>query len=196
MEATEEDTLEQQALDEILKDIKRGAERAREHGALGWQKNPGPVPNKTFLRNMLVSTLRDDNRGRRGFRQRGNHRFHRGGDSSYDKGLKRHYSDSRSSDQKSSKDFGEENRNSDHMSSRSPEKSRRLGTRKKRRSESDEHESNKVENGQDTSRGAEERRQRTEHSDNEERAGKKHKKSKKSKKHKSKKSSHKKRHKK
>ncbi|XP_076446457.1 uncharacterized protein LOC143283917 isoform X2 [Babylonia areolata] len=48
------------AVQEILKDLKRGAERAKEHGALGWQKNPAPPPNKRFLRNMLLSTLQDD----------------------------------------------------------------------------------------------------------------------------------------
>ncbi|KAL8561545.1 hypothetical protein ACOMHN_024781 [Nucella lapillus] len=56
----DEQKLEELAVQEILKDLKRGAERAKEHGALGWQKNPLPPTNKRFLRNMLVSTLRDN----------------------------------------------------------------------------------------------------------------------------------------
>ncbi|XP_059147340.1 serine/arginine repetitive matrix protein 2-like, partial [Physella acuta] len=55
----EEVALESQAVVEILKEVQRGAERAKEHGALGWQKCPVPVTNKTFLRNTLVSTLRE-----------------------------------------------------------------------------------------------------------------------------------------
>ncbi|KAI8798048.1 E3 ubiquitin-protein ligase Topors [Biomphalaria glabrata] len=55
----EEAALESQAVSEILKEIQRGAARAKEHGALGWQKCPVPVTNKTFLRNTLVSTLRE-----------------------------------------------------------------------------------------------------------------------------------------
>ncbi|PVD34647.1 hypothetical protein C0Q70_05924 [Pomacea canaliculata] len=58
----DEETLEKMALAEIMKDIKRGAERAQEHGALGWQKSTAPPPNKTFLRNMLMSTLTDRTR--------------------------------------------------------------------------------------------------------------------------------------
>lgn len=58
--SSDENALEELALEEILRDIKWGAERAKEHGALGWQKNPAPSTNKRFLRNMLASTLRDD----------------------------------------------------------------------------------------------------------------------------------------
>ncbi|BFZ15112.1 hypothetical protein BsWGS_18151 [Bradybaena similaris] len=57
--SAEEAALENQAITEILKEVQRGAARAREVGALGWQKCPIPVTNKTFLRNTLVSTLRE-----------------------------------------------------------------------------------------------------------------------------------------
>ncbi|KAK7489853.1 hypothetical protein BaRGS_00018875 [Batillaria attramentaria] len=181
----EEDALEQQALEEILKDIKRGAERAREHGALGWQKNPAPAPNKNFLRNMLVSTLRDDNRGRRNFRPRDNHKFHRSGDS---RGLKRRFSSDGPSSRNSSKHFDVENRISDHASSKPREGERK--TENESRADSGKHKARKVEDGKDVERDGGKKAKRTAQGENEE---KKHKKAKKSKKHKSKKSSHKKR---
>ncbi|CAG5122518.1 unnamed protein product, partial [Candidula unifasciata] len=83
---------------EILKEVQRGAARAKEVGALGWQKCPIPVTNKTFLRNTLVSTLREPYRppGKRG-------RFHVGLRSDEDGG-KHHRSrdDDRTSSSRSS----------------------------------------------------------------------------------------------
>ncbi|XP_046564705.1 protein POLR1D-like [Haliotis rubra] len=62
----DDEELEKLAMEEILKETKRGAERAKEHGALGWQKCPLPATNKRFLKNMLVGTLRNlDDRKRR-----------------------------------------------------------------------------------------------------------------------------------
>ncbi|ESP03678.1 hypothetical protein LOTGIDRAFT_237578 [Lottia gigantea] len=67
-----EEDLEQQALDEILKETKRSAERAKELGAFGWTKSKIPPTNKTFLKNMLVSTLRNiDSPKHSGHRARG-----------------------------------------------------------------------------------------------------------------------------
>ncbi|KAL5012683.1 hypothetical protein ScPMuIL_011234 [Solemya velum] len=54
--ATEKD-LERLALDEIMKETMRGAERAKEFGALGWQKSPIPPANKVFLNNMMKQTI-------------------------------------------------------------------------------------------------------------------------------------------
>lgn len=53
----EEVTLEGQAVEEILKEARRSKELAREFGAYGWKK-PDALPNKRFLNNTLVSTLR------------------------------------------------------------------------------------------------------------------------------------------
>ncbi|GFS17668.1 hypothetical protein ElyMa_004988300 [Elysia marginata] len=56
---TEQDVaLESQAITEILKEVQHGAARAKQYGALAWQKNRVPAVNKTFLHNTLVSTLR------------------------------------------------------------------------------------------------------------------------------------------
>ncbi|XP_050415102.1 protein POLR1D [Patella vulgata] len=71
----DEDALEQQALDEILKETKKSAERAKEMGALGWTKCPLPSTNKTFLKNMLVSTLRNINSPKSRNRARGRENF-------------------------------------------------------------------------------------------------------------------------
>ncbi|XP_061165220.1 AP-3 complex subunit delta-1-like [Saccostrea echinata] len=58
MAALTDEDLERMAMEEILKESKRNAERAKEFGSLGWQ-NPGKSTNKRFLSNMLVSTLRN-----------------------------------------------------------------------------------------------------------------------------------------
>ncbi|KAK3576081.1 hypothetical protein CHS0354_014085 [Potamilus streckersoni] len=58
----DEESLERQAMEELLLEAKRGAERAKDMGALGWQKPSIPPANKRFLTNMLVSTLRDAER--------------------------------------------------------------------------------------------------------------------------------------
>ncbi|GFN77670.1 hypothetical protein PoB_000417600 [Plakobranchus ocellatus] len=66
----EEVALESQAITEILKEVQHGAARAKQYGALAWQKSRVPVVNKTFLHNTLVSTLREPYRppGKRGGR--------------------------------------------------------------------------------------------------------------------------------
>ncbi|CAC5392919.1 unnamed protein product [Mytilus coruscus] len=50
------------AREELTKEAKRGAERAREIGAYGWVKRPGATTDKKFLGNVLVSTLRSNKR--------------------------------------------------------------------------------------------------------------------------------------
>ncbi|KAH3835154.1 NK-tumor recognition protein-like isoform X1 [Dreissena polymorpha] len=50
-------TLEGQAVEEILKEARRSKELAKDFGALAWQKRD-VLPNKRFLNNTLVSTLR------------------------------------------------------------------------------------------------------------------------------------------
>ncbi|XP_064610183.1 protein POLR1D-like isoform X2 [Liolophura sinensis] len=55
----EEEELERLAMEELIKEAKRGAERARDMGATGWLKAPIPRANKRFLNNTVVSTLRN-----------------------------------------------------------------------------------------------------------------------------------------
>ncbi|XP_060080919.1 protein POLR1D-like [Ylistrum balloti] len=61
----DEDALERLAVEELLKETKRGAERAKEFGALGWQKPAVPSTNKRFLTNMILSSVNDSNRKKR-----------------------------------------------------------------------------------------------------------------------------------
>lgn len=61
MPLTDEE-LEQLARQEILRETKLCAERAKEHGAYGWQKPRIRPTNKNFLRNTLLSTLADRRR--------------------------------------------------------------------------------------------------------------------------------------
>lgn len=61
MPLTDEE-LEQLARQEILRETKLCAERAKEHGAYGWQKARIRPTNKNFLRNTLLSTLADRRR--------------------------------------------------------------------------------------------------------------------------------------
>ncbi|XP_065309696.1 protein POLR1D-like [Dermacentor albipictus] len=66
MSLTDEE-LERLAREEILRETKRGAERAKDHGAYGWQKPRIHPTNKNFLKNTLLSTLvgrRRDNANR------------------------------------------------------------------------------------------------------------------------------------
>lgn len=56
MSLTDEE-LERLAREEILRETKRGAERAKDHGAYGWQKPRIHPTNKNFLKNTLLSTL-------------------------------------------------------------------------------------------------------------------------------------------
>ncbi|XP_052076146.1 pre-mRNA-splicing factor 38B-like [Mytilus californianus] len=62
MEDSKEDELDRLAREELTKEAKRGAERAREIGAYGWVKRPGATTDKKFLGNVLVSTLRSNKR--------------------------------------------------------------------------------------------------------------------------------------
>ncbi|CAC5410193.1 unnamed protein product [Mytilus coruscus] len=50
------------AREELTKEAKRGAERAKEIGAYGWVKRQGASTDKKFLGNVLVSTLRSNKR--------------------------------------------------------------------------------------------------------------------------------------
>ncbi|XP_076072079.1 uncharacterized protein LOC143043785 [Mytilus galloprovincialis] len=62
MEDSNEDELDRLAREELTKEAKRGAERAREIGAYGWVKRQGASTDKKFLGNVLVSTLRSNKR--------------------------------------------------------------------------------------------------------------------------------------
>lgn len=57
-----DEELERLARQEILRETKLCAERAKEHGAYGWQKARIRPTNKNFLRNTLLSTLADRRR--------------------------------------------------------------------------------------------------------------------------------------
>lgn len=57
MSGGDEITLEGQAVEEILKETKRSKTLAKDFGALAWQKRD-VLPNKRFLNNTLVSTLK------------------------------------------------------------------------------------------------------------------------------------------
>lgn len=61
MPLTDEE-LEQLARQEILRETKLCAERAKEQGAYGWQKARIRPTNKNFLRNTLLSTVADRRR--------------------------------------------------------------------------------------------------------------------------------------
>uniref|UniRef100_A0A224Y848 Uncharacterized protein n=1 Tax=Rhipicephalus zambeziensis TaxID=60191 RepID=A0A224Y848_9ACAR len=56
MSLTDEE-LERLAREEILRETKRGAERAKDHGAYGWEKPRVHPTNKNFLKNTILSTL-------------------------------------------------------------------------------------------------------------------------------------------
>lgn len=56
MSLTDEE-LERLAREEILRETKRGAERAKDHGAYGWQKPRVHPTNKNFLKNTILNTL-------------------------------------------------------------------------------------------------------------------------------------------
>uniref|UniRef100_A0A2R5LC60 Uncharacterized protein n=1 Tax=Ornithodoros turicata TaxID=34597 RepID=A0A2R5LC60_9ACAR len=56
--ATSEEELERLAREEILRESRRGAERAKEFGAYGWEKPRIRPANKVFLRNTILSTVR------------------------------------------------------------------------------------------------------------------------------------------
>ncbi|KAL3217962.1 hypothetical protein MRX96_031879 [Rhipicephalus microplus] len=65
MSLTDEE-LERLAREEILRETRRGAERAKDHGAYGWEKPRVHPTNKNFLKNTILSTLVSRKGGRRG----------------------------------------------------------------------------------------------------------------------------------
>lgn len=63
-----DEELERLAREEILRDTRLRAERAKNQGAYGWQKPRIHPTNKNFLKNTLLSTLKS-RRGDRGARK-------------------------------------------------------------------------------------------------------------------------------
>ncbi|XP_074186161.1 protein POLR1D [Rhinolophus sinicus] len=53
----EDQELERKAIDELLKEAKRGKTRAETMGAMGWMKCPLASTNKRFLINTIKNTL-------------------------------------------------------------------------------------------------------------------------------------------
>ncbi|XP_075448311.1 protein POLR1D isoform X1 [Ascaphus truei] len=53
----EEDELERKAVEELLKEAKRGKTRVETMGAMGWMKCPLASTNKRFLVNTIKNTL-------------------------------------------------------------------------------------------------------------------------------------------
>ncbi|XP_068121111.1 protein POLR1D [Hyperolius riggenbachi] len=53
----EEDELEKKAVEELLKEAKRGKDRAETMGPMGWMKCPVASTNKRFLINTIKNTL-------------------------------------------------------------------------------------------------------------------------------------------
>ncbi|CAI9732284.1 Hypothetical predicted protein [Octopus vulgaris] len=60
-----EEDLDALAVAELLQEAKRGSERAKEMGAIGWRKCPIPQANKVFLNNTLLSIVSDSKRRQR-----------------------------------------------------------------------------------------------------------------------------------
>ncbi|XP_056416316.1 protein POLR1D [Hyla sarda] len=56
----EDDDLEREAVEELLKEAKRGKDRAETMGAMGWMKCPLASTNKRFLINTIKTTLPPD----------------------------------------------------------------------------------------------------------------------------------------
>ncbi|XP_019646761.1 PREDICTED: uncharacterized protein LOC109487217 [Branchiostoma belcheri] len=65
-----EGDLEKLAVEELLREAKRGRERAKDMGPAGWDKCPVPPANKRFLINTLASQLSDKNRQQRSERKK------------------------------------------------------------------------------------------------------------------------------
>uniref|UniRef100_G3ML10 Uncharacterized protein n=1 Tax=Amblyomma maculatum TaxID=34609 RepID=G3ML10_AMBMU len=59
-----DEELERLAREEILRETRLRAERAKDHGAYGWQKPRIHPTNKNFLKNTLLSTLSSRKRDR------------------------------------------------------------------------------------------------------------------------------------
>ncbi|XP_040282108.1 protein POLR1D [Bufo bufo] len=55
-----EEELERKAVEELLKEAKRGKDRAETMGAMGWMKCPLASTNKRFLINTIKNTLPPD----------------------------------------------------------------------------------------------------------------------------------------
>ncbi|XP_075055038.1 protein POLR1D [Mixophyes fleayi] len=55
-----EDELERKAVEELLKEAKRGKDRAETMGPMGWMKCPLASTNKRFLLNTIKNTLPSD----------------------------------------------------------------------------------------------------------------------------------------
>ncbi|XP_069828165.1 protein POLR1D [Dendropsophus ebraccatus] len=55
-----EDELERKAVEELLKEAKRGKDRAETMGPMGWMKCPLASTNKRFLINTIKNTLPPD----------------------------------------------------------------------------------------------------------------------------------------
>ncbi|CAG2197131.1 unnamed protein product [Mytilus edulis] len=70
MEDSNEDELDRLAREELTKEAKRGAERAREIGAYGWVKRQGASTDKKFLGNVLVNKKNSYDRPRHSYHQR------------------------------------------------------------------------------------------------------------------------------
>ncbi|KAG9491893.1 protein POLR1D [Eleutherodactylus coqui] len=56
----EEEELERKAVEELLKEAKRGKDRAETMGPMGWMKCPLASTNKRFLINTIKNTLPSD----------------------------------------------------------------------------------------------------------------------------------------
>ncbi|KAI8499959.1 hypothetical protein Bbelb_222760 [Branchiostoma belcheri] len=65
-----EGDLEKLAVEELLREAKRGRERAKDMGPAGWDKCPVPPANKRFLINTLASQLSDKKRQQRSERKK------------------------------------------------------------------------------------------------------------------------------
>ncbi|XP_073439242.1 protein POLR1D isoform X1 [Dendrobates tinctorius] len=101
-DAMKEEELERKAVEELLKEAKRGKDRAETMGPMGWMKCPLASTNKRFLINTIKNTLppdrekhsrrspdeketRDHSRERRHSEKHSTHPYKRSDDSRKDK---------------------------------------------------------------------------------------------------------------
>ncbi|KAJ8297535.1 LOW QUALITY PROTEIN: hypothetical protein KUTeg_024066 [Tegillarca granosa] len=123
-----EDELERLAAEELLKEAKRGAERAKEMGSLGWQKTPVPPANKVFLKNI---TIRGSSRDRKRKRSHDSDEYHRSPRKEKYPKQDKHYKDynhHKNSDYK--KDHGHHRENKSSPTSKSKKKSKKSHRKK------------------------------------------------------------------
>ncbi|XP_075706132.1 protein POLR1D [Rhinoderma darwinii] len=116
-----EEELERKAVEELLKEAKRGKDRAETMGPMGWMKCPLASTNKRFLINTIKNTLpsdrenpsrgtpdekdtRDDSEERRPSEKHSSHPYKRSEDSRKDK--RRSPSSSKSTRHRQSKSDG------------------------------------------------------------------------------------------